>query len=228
MTKPILDVVIPTALIADRSWMVRTFSSLQRSTVNEFRLIIVVNSPLCSAIWPGILQLILRESGCHNPIILDMGGVAGFARASNYGLTYSDAPWVCLLSDDVELIDGWDTKLMAHVTDGADISLPSLHEPGRANSRAGLHDGANIVEDACFICVMFPRSTIERFGLFSTHPALSQLGNDNEYCHRIQSLSGRIVVAGDCCVKAGMRTTIGQLTGRGEEAKANAYLTKIY
>jgi hypothetical protein len=235
MSTPYFDVIMPTCVTASETIICNTLTSLRECTVtDDYRLIIVVNAEFKPSIdkLTKMMELV-RDYGPEEPIAqhawLTMEGISGFSRACNLGLTYSTAPWLCLLSDDVILAPRWDEIMIGHLKDtGAALCDPASKRPGRATTLSRYEGKASPVfvdHMVPFFAPVFPRWTMEKYGLLSMHPDLAQLGNDSEYCSRILKGGDKIIVATDCVCDPLQRTTIGEIC-KDNMSEVEAKVTK--
>lgn len=220
-----IDVIMPTALLAPKDVIMQTIRSLADCTVGQYRLIVVMNSNKSDEESVAYLCDILSLVGKDRCELLLMDGIAGFSRACNFGLVYSKAEWLCLLSDDVTLCDRWDEKIIGHLADsGAALCVPKSKRACRLSSAhryRGHDDGYLTVKHMLpFFAPVMPRWTIEKYGVLSMHPELSQLGSDDEYCERILRGGDKIILACDCLFDPLRRTTIGRICDNSESSKA--------
>lgn len=213
----LLDVIIPSALVASRKIIVSTLVSLRECTeTDDYRIIFVLNANLAHHEAIGKVADLILEAGVEKrTAVLLMDKQAGFSRACNMGLVYSEAPWLCLLNDDVTLFPYWDRIMIDHLKEtGASLCVPASKQPGRISSkhRYPNTEGAVQVNHMLpFFAAVLPRLTIEKYGLLSMDPKLAVLGSDDEYCARILQTEGKIILAVDCLFDPLHRTTVNQV-----------------
>ena len=104
-----VDIVVPTALLAGVRIITDTLASVAKCTSGPYRVILVVNSDKPRSQAEVIVDGILAETKCNAEVIV-MDGTAGFSRPCNVGMAYASADWICLLSDDVVVPEGWDVQ----------------------------------------------------------------------------------------------------------------------
>lgn len=225
-----LDIIVPTALVADESIRRQciTCASLDTKT-KDARLILVVNTDMED--YGPTLAAMTDQWTRGTPVVLMMDGLSGFSRACNYGLTYSSADWVCLLSDDVFVCSDWDTTIIDVMNKtSAAIGTATCDTNGRyqfVESWKDIDDPIAVNHMVSFIAPVMHRATIEKYGLLSTHPALAQLGSDNEYCSRVLKGGGLIIIVPQCMFTGPKRSTISKVGNKWYKGSPTNYLKQI-
>jgi len=224
-----LDIVIATALRISVATIRRTIRSVVANTHYHKRIILVVNSKFNDE---QAVALVRNATGGLDSAkmlnVIYLQGEQGYTRPNNVGMAISDGDYVCLLSDDISVPPQWDKMLIdGIVKTGAAICVPLIEGNIRGNSigkhpdkKTGFHLVNHMVP---FACVMFPASTVHRFGLMSPHPGLALLGQDEEYCLRVTEAGAAIVIAADCVIGAPRRNTLGPVIEERGLTESGAY-----
>jgi hypothetical protein len=153
-----------------------------------------------------------------SPVAIHFPERVGLPKALNAGLAISTAPYVVLLNDDVEVVEGWLENMcfwFGSCAHPVGIVSTCVDHDGSAVSARGL--GAPINQAAFkniipFYCIMLSRECIEKVGYFDERFRYG-FGFDNDYCERVRKAGFSIAVDLRTVVKHGHRTTSKILYG---------------
>lgn len=206
------DVIIPHYSMGKlnvlAAWCLR---SIQRNS-EDYRVIWVQNGgPV-----PGSIT---RElAGCEEVSVIRMSQNVGFVRATNAGIRQSDAPYVVLMNNDAEAVEGWLDKLRAALSGNVGIAGPLSTAPGSWQGRrtAKAEHGTVVLPreaNLAFFCAMIRREVIERVGLLDEGFGIG-FGDDDDYCRRTVNAGYRLALVQDLRIPHKHRSTFRALFSR--------------
>lgn len=97
----------------------RCLKSIEKNTPEQHEIIIVpLDSSHTSVKW-------MRKFLSHNPSykLIEGKGKTGYARACNRGITESSGEYIVILSDDVEVTDGWLSGMLECLNSALDMGV---------------------------------------------------------------------------------------------------------
>jgi glycosyltransferase involved in cell wall biosynthesis len=158
--------------------------------------------------WLPFLQ---EEIGDKNHLFMYSKENMGFVEATNAGLQVSTAPYVVLLNNDAEAVEGWLEALEEPFHKDEEIGITGpLSDcfigwqayPKATKGYCVLGKGRMLA----FFCAMIKREVIKQVGLLSTEYGIG-LGDDDDYCYRTERAGFRLALVTSIVVPHKGRTT---------------------
>ena len=204
---------------ATKDVVLECLKSVRLCSANH-RLILVDNgSPDFRSIEP---ELEFHE----NLIVVKNRSNLGFVKATNQGLRLSTAPRVVLLNSDTVVVPGWLERMDAAMTGTVGIVGPRSNPNGTASGELVWRSAHTMPRPSMliFFCAMIDRKVMEAVGLLDEDFGIG-LGDDDNYCYRVQAAGFDLCFLGDLTIFHHHRTTFGQLytPEQIKELTANAY-----
>lgn len=135
-------------------------------------------------------DLMAEELERHPHLLIRNTVNLGFVRASNLGLMSATAPYVVLMNNDTEAVDGWLEALRSPLKDpDVGISGPLTTTPNSWQGKAPEGEGFRILPPGhmlAFFCTMFRREVFDRVGLLDESYGVG-LGDDDDFCRRAEA-----------------------------------------
>lgn len=151
----------------------------------------------------------------------------GVAPAWNQGLKASTGKIIGILNNDILLSTGWFRSLV-WALENHRLALVSPFAAGGAmdydfEARAAEFSRKNFTKlwsDFDFSCVVLPRSTYEKIGLFDEGYLIGGY-EDTDYCHRLRKAGLRYGVSGAAFIHHFGSQTLGEFKKRGDKHAAH-------
>lgn len=153
------------------------------------------------------LKAIRPQGAIQEVILLQNGTNEGFSRGMNRGLRLSQAPFVCLLNNDLRFTDGWLEELIAVASRNPSVGLvnPGSNTFGnRPAQGVSIEDHANRLRQytgtyseigmSIGFCLLIKQEVIQRIG-FLTEEVDCCFFEDEDYSMRAQEAGYHCVVA---------------------------------
>jgi O-antigen biosynthesis protein len=139
----------------------------------------------------------------------------GFVKAVNQGLKMVIAPFVVIMNNDTEVVEGWLEKLSEPFQYDCSIGAvgPLTTTPNSWQGRTEPADEWGVLPDGsmvAFFCTMFRRDAISQVGLLDESFGIG-LGDDDEYCWRLWQNGWKVALTGKLTIPHKHRTTFKAL-----------------
>lgn len=208
-----VDVVVPT--LNQSAMTTACARSLARYTAPGLLRVVWVDNGSAEAERAAAAEA-WRESGIETVPIL-LGENQGFVRATNAGLLVTTAPYVLLLNNDAEVVEGWLPKFLEVMDREPTVgvvgprSTPVHDWQGRTPEAPGwsvLPSGSMLG----FYCALLRREVVTRVGALDEGFGAG-LGDDDDYAGRVEAAGWRLALRTDLTVLHRHRTTFRALWG---------------
>lgn len=148
----------------------------------------------------------------------------GFVKATNVGIAIATAPLLCFLNNDTEVPPGWLARLRAVLDTNPRIGIvgPRSSNPTENAGAVPEAPGFRIQRRGdmiAFFCALMRRELIARFGYLNETFGMG-LGDDDEYCRRLQENGYELALVTDLTVTHHSRTTFNAVFGKDGWKKA--------
>lgn len=207
-----VDIVIPHLGADDRiTDLCRAcLRSIARCSTADYRLIFIDNA---SPAYQFERILPYLEEMPH--LLVRNTRNLGFVKATNQGIWLSTAPFVVLMNNDTEAVEGWLEKLEAPITADPRIGLtgPRTTTPNSWQGRAPAGEGYRILPPGAmlaYFCTMFQRKVFDRLGVLDESYGVG-FGDDDEFSRRAQRAGYHLALVQDLVIPHHHRTTFHTL-----------------
>lgn len=218
------DIIIPSWNQSD--YVINCLKSIKEHS-NDYRVIFVDNGSLqteLDLIYPVLDTLPNR--------IISLEENLGFIKATNVGILHSDAPYIVLMNNDTEAVQGWLEKLVQPLEENKFVGLsgPLTTTP---NSWQGVYpkdkNGYVIRKTGmlAFFCTMFKREVFETVGLLDESFGVG-FGDDDDYCKRCLDFGWELSLVQDLIIPHHHRTTFKTIYGEENIKVMQAEALKHY
>ena len=139
----------------------------------------------------------------------------GFVKATNAGISASEAPYVVLMNNDTEAVPGWLEKLSHPLRNNKEIMVsgpltttPDSWQGSYPKNRIGY-----VIRERgmlAFFCSMFNRKIFDEVGLLDERFGLG-FGDDDDYCRRILTAGYKMALVQDLIIPHHHRSTFKKL-----------------
>ena len=186
-----IDIIIPTGE-GGHKHLELCLLAVERFTRNDFKIIAVNNGSKSPE-----TRKVLDEAKKRGATIVELASNRSFSGAINAGLAVSKGEYVCLLNDDVYVIDGWDAIMVGELADPS-VGMVGALMPGGA---AGLQGGSEVlgvvrVPYLVFAHVMMKRRVIDEVGLLDAETFDGYGSEDLDYSWRVREAGWKLKVSG--------------------------------
>jgi O-antigen biosynthesis protein len=187
-------------------------SSVLRHTTVPGRVIVVDDASDST-----VAQYLQRLSAADSRVLLLTNETnQGFVRSTNRGLFVSTAPYICLLNSDTVVTAGWMEGLLRCAKSDSGIQVVNPVSNAAVNISVQLSPGLGVhtmalavaahsrrlypdVVTAVGFCFLVTRAAVERYGGFDEIYGAGYC-EESDYCMRVTTNGGRVVVADDTFV----------------------------
>ena len=230
MTEPICDIIIP--IWNQPALTRRCIEAIGRKTRTPHRLILIDNGS--EEDTRSYLEG-LAGGPSGNGILIRNEENLGFIRAVNQGLRASQAPYVCILNNDIVVTEGWLERMveLAECHPEAGLLNPEQnHDPGKpmpgdleAFARSRVQGRGKWMElDHCTGgCLLVKREVIQKVGVLDEAYGAGYF-EDNDYSRRAQQAGYRCLRLLDTYVWHDLGATFKKKRNRREDQEKNQAL----
>lgn len=138
----------------------------------------------------------------------------GFVKAVNQGLSLANSPYIVLMNNDTEAVEGWLEKLREPLMEGnIGASGSRTTTDGSWQGRVPEGEGYRMLPGnamLAFFCTMFKKEVIDKTGLLDESFGLG-LGDDDDYCYRMHQKGFRLALVQDMVIPHHHRSSFKQL-----------------
>ena len=230
MTEPICDIIIP--IWNQPALTRRCLEAIGRKTRTPHRLILIDNGSAEDT--QSYLKGLAGDPSWKGVLIRNEENL-GFIRAVNQGLRASQAPYVCMLNNDIVVTEGWLERMVEFAEAQAEAGLlnpEQNHDPGKpmpedleAFARSRVQSRGKWMElDHCTGgCLLVKREVIQKVGFLDEAYGAGYF-EDNDYSRRAQKAGYRCLRLLDTYVWHDIGSSFKRKQNRGEEQKKNQAL----
>jgi len=229
-SETICDIIIP---IWDQPALTRRcLEAIGRNTRTPYRLLLIDNG---SAEDTQSYLRGLASDPAWNGVLIRNEENLGFIRAINQGLRTSQAPYVCMLNNDIVVTEGWLERMVefAEAYPEAGLVNPEQnHDPGKpmpgdleAFARSRVQGRGKWMElDHCTGgCLLIKREVIQKVGVLDEAYGAGYF-EDNDYSRRAQQAGYRCLRLLDTYVWHDLGATFKKKKNRREDQEKNQAL----
>lgn len=212
MNQQLIDIVVPT--FNQSLFTLRCFQSIKQFTKN-FRIIWIDNGSVDSeynAVKKWLVDNNVNFFGIRNMENL------GFIKATNQGIATSTSSYICLMNNDVEVVDGWKNKMLSvfklEIKAGMVGSLCTIANNWQNIERFQRTFPMVTVpyfevpssRSIAFFCTFIKREVIKEVGYLSEDFGIG-LGDDDWYCEQTRRAGFKLFLSLDTIIPHYHRTT---------------------
>jgi glycosyltransferase involved in cell wall biosynthesis len=207
----------------------RCVNSIRAKTQTAYRLILIDNGSAGEA--QRYLENLAKDTSGEVILIRNQENI-GYVRAINQGLSRSEAPYVCLMNNDIEVTERWLERMIgfaaAHPEAGL-INCQQNHDPSRAYpqdleafARTQVLDTGSWMElDHCTGgCLLIKREVLDKIGNLDEAFGRGHW-EDNDFARRAQEAGYRSIRLMDTYVWHDVSSSFKQIDRWQEEAQRN-------
>lgn len=203
-------------------------NSLTKNTGYPYKLVIVDNGS--DRETSGYLTALKSRADINAALIRNNENL-GFARAVNQGIAASDAPYICIMNNDVIVSPGWLEEMMNVMAAHPEIGIlnPSSNtsgqkgsDPTTGNNQSGSDPFCQIQElyRARGFCMLIRREVIEKIGLFDESYGRGYF-EETDYSYRAKAAGFGIARAKGAYVYHKESLTFNKLTDKEDLFRRN-------
>lgn len=185
-----IDIILPSS---DHGYkhMDLCVRAVERFTHNDHRIIVVNNGSRLPE-----TRKVLDDIKSRGHTVVELAGHVSFSKAINAGLQVSKGEHVCLLNDDVYVIDGWDAQMLLELADPR-IGMVGARMPGAAAGFMGDPTFADVlpVNALVFAHVMLRRDVLDKVGVLDSETFDGYGSEDFDYSWRVIAAGYKLKVS---------------------------------
>lgn len=197
------DIIIPSWNMAGMA--IKCIESIEKYS-KDYRIIFVDNGSEKSE-FDKIEPVLLKT----NHLLIKNNANLGFVKATNIGIKASDAPYIILMNNDTEAVEGWLEKLVEPLEDSNSCGLsgPLTTTPLSWQGKWPKGGVGYVIRNhgmLAFFCTMIKREVIDAVGLLDEDYGVG-FGDDDDYCARALNKGYSLALVQDLVIPHHHRTS---------------------
>ncbi|MFA5366479.1 MAG: glycosyltransferase [Dehalococcoidia bacterium] len=209
ITETLYDIVIPSWNMSE--YVINCLLSIKEHSEN-YRIVFVDNGSEKSEL--NKIRKVLKDMP-H--ILIRNKENLGFVKATNMGISASNAKFIVLMNNDTEAVDSWLEKLSEPLIQNENIGLsgPLTTTPNSWQGKYPKGQKGYVVRSGgmfAFFCAMFKKEVFDKVGLLDESFGVG-LGDDDDYCHRLLDNGYTMALVQDLIIPHHHRTTFKSIYG---------------